>query len=44
MSEFLASAASVFTSHETIKQYSNFKKAQIFNLTKNSYIDSYDRK
>ena len=44
MSEFLDSAASVFTSHETIKQYSNFKKAQIFNLTKNSYIDSYDRR
>lgn len=44
MSEYLKDLAFLFRSHDLLEQYSEFLKVNILNFTKNSLIDSYDRK
>lgn len=44
MSEYLKDLAFLFRSHDLLEKYSEFLKVDILNFTKNSLIDSYDRK
>ena len=43
MSEFLMSAAILFESHELINDFAKSNNVSITNLTKNSFIDSYEK-
>jgi hypothetical protein len=44
MSEFLYGRMNVFKGHDVLAKYAQFMNVSIINCTKNSLIDSYDRK